>query len=148
MGRLFDAVAALIGVRQHVSYEGQAAIELESLCGDRAREYPAGILDPAPLLHAILDDLRRGVPREEIALGFHVAVSNWVAAIAQQARECSGINRIGLTGGVFQNITLLRLSVERLRSADFEVLVHRIVPANDGGLSLGQARLAMQRNPM
>jgi hydrogenase maturation protein HypF len=144
MGRLFDAVAALIGVRQKVTYEGQAAIELESLCGSaHGRIYQAPAFDSGALLRAIVKDLRAGIPREEIAAGFHETVARWVGEIAVQARMESGVNRVGLTGGVFQNITLLRRSVELLRIAGFEVLVHRIVPANDGGISLGQAVLAL-----
>jgi hydrogenase maturation protein HypF len=143
MGRLFDAVAALIGVRQRVSYEGQAAIELESLCGPRARVYPSSLLDAGPLLRAIVDDLRGGVARDEIAAGFHEAVARWVGEIAVLGRERTGLNLVGLTGGVFQNVTLLRRSVELLRADGFRVLVHRVVPANDGGLALGQAALGI-----
>jgi hydrogenase maturation protein HypF len=149
MGRLFDAVAALIGVRQRVSYEGQAAIELESLCAaGPGRFYPSETpLDPAPLMRAIVADLRAGVPREEIAAGFHDAVARWVAEIACMAREATGLNRVGLTGGVFQNITLLRRCAAILRARDFELLIHRKVPANDGGLALGQAALAFFSPP-
>jgi hydrogenase maturation protein HypF len=153
IGRLFDAVSSLIGVRQRVSYEGQAAIELESLCAPGpGRTYPAcilpgspAILDPVPMLKAIIADLGDGVPSAEIAAGFHQAVAQWVAAISRAAREETGLSRVGLTGGVFQNITLLRRSVDLLRADNFEVLVHRVVPANDGGLSLGQASLANAR---
>ena len=144
MGRLFDAVSALIGVRQRVSYEGQAAIELESLCeGRRAHPYSAATLDPAPLLQAVIEDLRAGMPREQIAAAFHETIAQWIVNISRQARENTGLNRVGLTGGVFQNLTLLRRAVELLRTQAFEVLTHRIVPANDGGLALGQAALAI-----
>jgi len=150
MGRLFDAVSALIGIRQRVTYEGQAAIELESLCGaEGVRQYPAAliagspaVLDPGPLLTAIVEDLRAGVSRETIASGFHDAVTEWVVHVSCLARCETGIERVGLTGGVFQNLTLLRRAVRRLRAEGFEVLVHRVVPANDGGLALGQAALA------
>ena len=150
MGRLFDAVSALLGIRQRVTYEGQAAIELESMSAvGPGRGYPAiivpgrpAILDPAPLLCGILEDLRAGVAREEIAAGFHDAVACWVIAICKMAREETSVNLVGLTGGVFQNVRLLRRTMDTLRANDFEVLVHRTVPANDGGLSLGQAALA------
>jgi hydrogenase maturation protein HypF len=150
MGRLFDAVSALLGVRQRVSYEGQAAIELEAICAPgTGRRYPSEIvmgvpvvLDPAPLIRAIVADLGRGVTTGEIATAFHCAIAEWVAAVSRLARARTGLNRVGLTGGVFQNITLLHLSVDLLRADGFEVLVHRAVPANDGGLSLGQAALA------
>jgi hydrogenase maturation protein HypF len=143
MGRLFDAVAALTGVRQRVSYEGQAAIELESLCGDaKGRVYASEVLDPTELLRGIVADVRAGVPREEIAAGFHDAIAGWVVEICRRARAQTGWQRVGLTGGVFQNVTLLRKSVDGLRAEGFQVLVHRKVPANDGGLALGQAVLA------
>ena len=143
MGRLFDAVASLVGVRQHVSYEGQAAIELEALCEPSGRDYPsfAEDGDPKPLLQAIMKDVRAGVHHSQIATGFHDAIAKWVLAICLQARERTGLNLVGLTGGVFQNTVLLRRSKQHLTEAGFNVLVHRKVPANDGGLALGQARL-------
>ncbi|HYA18737.1 MAG TPA: carbamoyltransferase HypF, partial [Bryobacteraceae bacterium] len=145
MGRLFDAVAALIGLRRQVSYEGQAAIELESISTSSTRGYPAdirdGVFDPAPLLAAILEDLKSGIPREEIAAAFHTAVAAWIVKASRLAREQTGLNLVGLTGGVFQNVTLLREAAAKLREDNFEVLVHRKVPANDGGLALGQAAL-------
>jgi hydrogenase maturation protein HypF len=142
MGRLFDAVSALIGVRQKVTYEGQAAIELESLCGAGAeRCYPLPP-DPGPMLRCIAEDLRAGVSREEIAGVFHETIAQWVAALAREARSRTGVNLVGLTGGVFQNLTLLRRAAQLVRDDGFELLTHRLVPANDGGLSLGQAVLA------
>ncbi len=159
MGRLFDAVSALIGVRQRVSYEGQAAIELESLCAtDSEPRYTAKIiqdspqgspvlLDPGPMLREIVADLRAGVPRERIGSGFHEAVASWIVAGSELARQSTGLNLVGLTGGVFQNLTLLRKSVTRLRAAGFDVRVHRVVPPNDGGLALGQATLGLLQTP-
>jgi hydrogenase maturation protein HypF len=137
MGRLFDAVAALIGVRQRVTYEGQAAIELESLCGEATRHYNFDNLLPG-----IIEDLRAGIPATQIASGFHEAIARWVFGLCVAARDTSGLTLVALTGGVFQNMNLLSRSVSLLRAADFEVLVHRKVPANDGGLALGQAYLA------
>lgn len=150
MGRLFDAVSALLGVRQRVSYEGQAAIELESLgTTGTMRHYSASIvpgstviLDPAPLLREMIADVRAGLCRSEIAAGFHGTVAEWVRQVCRMARSETGLQLVGLTGGVFQNLTLLRLSVDLLRADGFDVLIHRAVPANDGGLSLGQAVLA------
>jgi hydrogenase maturation protein HypF len=142
MGRFFDAVSSLLGIRQQVSYEGQAAIEMEALCGD-AREYQADAFDPGALLRAIVADLRAGLPRETIAAGFHHAVARWILEISIEARINTGVNLVGLTGGVFQNVTLLGRAVNLLRAANFNVLIHRKVPANDGGLSLGQAALAL-----
>jgi hydrogenase maturation protein HypF len=137
MGRLFDAVAALIGVRQRVTYEGQAAIELESLCGEATRHYHFDNLLPG-----IIEDLHAGTPTTQIATGFHDAIARWVLDRCVAARDTSGLRLVALTGGVFQNMTLLTRSVNLLREADFDVLVHRKVPANDGGLALGQAYLA------
>ena len=146
MGRLFDAVSALIGVRQRVTYEGQAAIELESMSeGRTAKPYAVETLNSAPLLKAIVEDMRTGVPREQIAAAFHETVAQWILDVSCQAREHAGLNRVGLTGGVFQNLTLLRRAVELLRAAEFDVLTHRVVPANDGGLALGQAALTLTK---
>jgi hydrogenase maturation protein HypF len=159
MGRLFDAVSALIGVRQRVNYEGQAAMELEALCQASGPQdtYPFPItsggmvtLDPAPLLKAILRDLRSGAALSLIATRFHSSVAAAIVDVCKLARETTGLNTAALTGGVFQNIFLLRQAVERLRCSGFQVLWHRVVPANDGGLALGQAAighaLLRQRN--
>jgi hydrogenase maturation protein HypF len=150
MGRLFDAVAALIGMRQRVNYEGQAAMELEALCESSGQHepYPFPItsgetvtLDPGPLLEAILGDLRSGAALSLIATRFHSSVASAIVEVCMLARKSTGLNTVALTGGVFQNIFLLRLAVKRLRSSSFQVLWHRVVPANDGGLSLGQAAI-------
>jgi len=150
MGRLFDAVSSLIGVRQRVNYEGQAAMELEALCESNGRNdpYPFPIargemmmLDPGPLLEAVLCDMRSGAALSLIATRFHSAVADAIAEVCRLARESTGLNTVALTGGVFQNIFLLTLAVERLRSSGFQVLWHRVVPANDGGLALGQAAI-------
>jgi hydrogenase maturation protein HypF len=150
MGRLFDAVSSLIGVRQRVNYEGQAAMELEALCESAGCDepYPFPIttgdvitLDPGPLLKAILHDLRSGVGLSLIATRFHSSVAAAIVEVCRLAREGTGLNTVALTGGVFQNIFLLKLALERLRSSGFQVLWHRVVPANDGGLALGQAAI-------
>lgn len=147
MGRLFDAVASLLGVRHTVTYEGQAAIELEAL----AAEHPAairmgcdgGVLDPAPLLRGLVDGLRAGVPRAELAWAFHHAVA--IVTVEMVTQVSDGVRLAGLTGGVFQNVLLLRLARQRLQEAGFTVLVHRVVPPNDGGLALGQAAVSVLR---
>jgi hydrogenase maturation protein HypF len=152
MGRLFDAVAALLGVRQTVDYEAQAAIEMESLSEDQP---PAGrfeltdgdpiLIDPAPVLGWLCDGLRRGVPSSLLAGAFHRAVAEMIAEVSRRIRERTGITTVALSGGVFQNMRLQRLAVERLQGDGFEVLTHRRVPANDGGLALGQAAIAAAR---
>ncbi|PZS15752.1 MAG: carbamoyltransferase HypF [Pseudonocardiales bacterium] len=154
MGRLFDAVASLLDVRHRVGYEAQAAIELEMLA-EKGRLDPAaaappwrfgvgpdGVLDYRPVVRALVDGMRCGVPRESLAYGFHVAVAEAVADSVRQIAAASGVRLVGLTGGVFQNVLLLRACRQRLADDGFEVLVHRLVPPNDGGLALGQAVVA------
>ncbi|MBC6461887.1 carbamoyltransferase HypF, partial [Actinomadura sp. HBU206391] len=149
MGRLFDAVSSLLGVRHRIGYEGQAAIELEALAGTAAEAPPLrlavgsdGVLDPGPLLHALVAGLRAGASVAELAAGFHEAVAVAVAEVATAVGRRSGVALAGLSGGVFQNVLLLRACRERLEEAGFEVLIHRVVPPNDGGLALGQAAVA------
>ncbi len=148
MGRLFDAVAALLGVRQRIDYEGQAAIELEVLAesGDLHRDSPLrfavtdGLLDPRPLLVDLVAALREGVAPAVLAAEFHDAVAVGVAAVV--ARVAAGVRLTGLTGGVFQNLLLLAQCRKRLQEAGFTVLTHQLVPPNDGGLALGQAAVS------
>lgn len=146
-GRLFDGVASLLGVRHDVDYEAQAAIELEALADTATADVPelrfaldpTGVLDPAPVLAALIDGLRAGVEPAELAAAFHNAVAAAVVAAVAAIRQRTGVGLAGLTGGVFQNVRLLRDCRQRLERAGFEVLVHQIVPPNDGGLALGQA---------
>ncbi len=152
MGRLFDAVSSLLGVRHAVSYEAQAAVELEEWAGafhGVARPYSFSIeddeIDPAPVLRAIVDDLREQLPIGAIAAGFHVAVARLVADSADELRLRTGITKVALGGGVFQNVVLVGLARAELARRRFHVLTHRIVPPNDGGLALGQAAVAAQR---
>jgi len=143
MGRLFDAVAAVLGVRDETSYEGQAAIELEQLASDRrADPYPWRFGDGAALVRAVHDDLAAGRAREEIAAAFHESV----AAGAAEACAAAGEPRtVVLSGGTFQNVRLLAATTTRLEAHGFRVLSHRLVPPNDGGLSFGQAAVAAAR---
>jgi hydrogenase maturation protein HypF len=147
MGRLFDAAAALLGVRLRVTYEGQAAIELEHLAGDEvAGPYPCAVADGVirghDLLCAVHDDLEAGRPRPAIAAAFHEGV----AAAAVTACEQAGTPRtVVLSGGTFQNLRLAASVRHRLEAAGFEVLEHRQVPPNDGGISYGQAAVAAAR---
>ncbi|MCU1679471.1 MAG: hypF [Amycolatopsis sp.] len=148
MGRLFDAVASLLGVRHRIAYEGQAAIELETLA-TQERSLPHlriavrdGMLDPAPLLAGLVGGLRRGIPQAVLSAAFHVAVADAVGEVVSAVGQAHGVRTAGLTGGVFQNVLLLRLCRSRLRDRGFEVLTHRVVPPNDGGLALGQAAVS------
>ena len=147
MGRLFDAVASLLDVCQQVSYEGQAAVELEHLArrGRYARldfAVDGAVMDPAPVIIGIVDGLRAGAEPADLAAGFHQAVIRATAAAARHCADAAGISVIGLTGGVFANRILLGGLRQSLTKAGYEVLSHRIVPCNDGGLALGQSTIA------
>jgi hydrogenase maturation protein HypF len=140
MGRLFDAVAALLGVRERVTYEGQAAIELEQLAGDvRAMPYEWRFGEGAALVRAVHDDLAAGRARAEIAAAFHESIA---AAAAEACAETGSPRTVVLSGGTFQNIRLLSSTRRRLEEHGFHVLTHRRVPPNDGGISYGQAAVA------
>jgi hydrogenase maturation protein HypF len=148
-GRLFDAVAAILGVCGEVTYEAQAAIELERLArrSHRAnRIYPFSLKDEVvrigEMFAAILDDLNGGQPREDIARAFHDTMSAVVARMSAHAKANTGIHVVVLSGGCFQNRLLLASSVDRLEREGVTVLLHRRVPANDGGLALGKAVIA------
>lgn len=148
-GRLFDAVSALLGVRSRVSYEGQAAAELEAVArlggpGGGAYELPSseGVLDPRPLLAGLWHGLQRGAPVEQLAADFHVGLSSGVAALAVTVAADAGVDTVALSGGVFQNALLSDLLSASLRAAGLQVLLHEQVPPNDGGISTGQAAIA------
>ena len=156
LGRLFDAVAALLGLRGEVVYEGQAAIELEMAAQADTHVYPFSIhdavratepatLDVTPLIRAIVEDLTRGLPAPRIAGRFHRSVAEMLAAACLRAREGTGLSTVALSGGVFQNRLLLEQLITRLEELAFHVYVNRLVPPNDGGLSLGQAAVAAAR---
>lgn len=143
MGRLFDAVAALLGVREHVTYEGQAAVELEWLAGSTSAEpYSASLQDGAALVRAAHDDLAAGRPRTEIAAAFHEGVA---AAAATACADAGSPRTVVLSGGSFQNVRLLESTRRRLEEIGFTVLTHRRVPPGDGGISYGQAAVAARR---
>ncbi|WP_102418107.1 carbamoyltransferase HypF [Mycobacterium sp. 4858] len=150
MGRLFDAVASLLGVRHRIDYEGQAAIELEALAesaaGKAGPSLPLmvradGVIDPAPMVQTLVSALYAGAPAAVLAAAFHEAVADAVAKVVAQVAGPTRL--VGLTGGVFQNVLLLNACRQRLQRAGFEVLTHRTVPPNDGGLALGQAAISM-----
>jgi hydrogenase maturation protein HypF len=152
-GRLFDGIAALVGLRQQIAFEGQAAMELEWAADPTVKDtYPIDLLAPAgpnepaildwrPLVAAVLDDLRRGVERGAIAARFHNALVEAIVAVATRV----GTPRVALTGGCFLNRLLTERAAERLAARGFEVLLHRQVPPGDGGISLGQVAVAAAR---
>jgi len=149
MGRLFDAVAALAGICTKIDYEAQGAIELEELAraGIGAEgEYPFTLdgesIRVRDLLAAVIRDVRAGESAASIGARFHNTVRTIALKSAQSVRSTRGIRGVVLSGGVWQNALLLALATDALREAGFEVYTHRCVPANDGGLALGQAMVA------
>jgi hydrogenase maturation protein HypF len=145
-GRLFDAVAALCGIRAEVNYEGQAAVELEAAADPAVRvAYPlpgTEVLDARETLVAILADLGAGVPVAEVAAKFHNAVAEGTARACAGLARAEGIELAVLSGGVFQNRLLLERTAEALEQAGLRVLVPRLLPPNDGGVAFGQAAVA------
>jgi hydrogenase maturation protein HypF len=159
-GRLFDAVGALLGVRDTINYEGQAAVELEQLAAASAAPasaaqpgYPARITPGTPftaagpdLVRAAAGDLLAGLPPAVISARFHRGMADLIVAGCQLLRESSGLGTVALSGGVFQNLLLLGTVVSLLEARGFRVLTHSRVPPNDGGISLGQAVVAAARD--
>jgi hydrogenase maturation protein HypF len=150
-GRLFDAVSALIGIRGKIDYEAQAAIEMEMASDENERgSYPFVIADKdgmnivhlKVLFSAIIQDIKNNVSQSRVSMKFHRTMAEMVVQMCQRLAKRSGIKKVALSGGVFQNRLLLRLTVAALEEAGFEVLTHSKVPTNDGGVSLGQAVIA------
>ena len=168
MGRLFDAVASLAGVRQHADYEAEAAIELESLAlsapaqvanaaryafdiktidiKDAGTDEPV-IADPGPVITSVAADVLAGEPISLVALRFHTAVSDLIVDLAERARERTGLERVALGGGVFQNALLLDKAQHALTDRGFTVLRPRLLPPNDGGIALGQILVGASAQP-
>ena len=149
-GRLFDAAAAICGIRDTVTYEGQAAAELEQLAdGSATLSYPCPVegeeIDGVALIAALGEDVALGRPTPEAAAAFHAGLAAALARACELVRDREGLHTVALSGGTWQNLLLLRRVRSRLVDAGFEVLVHRRVPPNDGGISLGQAVVANAR---
>ncbi len=156
LGRLFDAVAALLGLHAtEVVYEGQAAIALEVLaatCTDQVKSYPVcyqqgepAQLNTTPLMTAIVEDILRGEPSARIARRFHLSIAEMLAEACVEARTQTGLQIVALSGGVFQNRLLLKQLLINLKERAFQVFINRRVPPNDGGISLGQLAVAATR---
>jgi len=150
MGRLFDAVAALLGLRDTVNYEGQAAVELEAIADEAVQDGYAfavrgQIADPVPVFHDLIFDLRAGLPTATIAARFHNAVATLIVEACHRLRDERGLNTVALSGGVFQNAFLLARTLDQLNAAGFETYTNQRVPPNDGGIALGQAAVAAAR---
>jgi hydrogenase maturation protein HypF len=151
VGRLFDAAAALAGVRQRVNYEAQAAIEFESALDKNEMssyrfEIQNGIVNVRPVIEALVADVHSGSSIPIISARFHNAITEMVRQACQQIRNETGLKEIVLSGGVWQNIILLERALRRLQVDGFNIHIHRQVPANDGGLSLGQALVGAVRS--
>lgn len=147
MGRLFDAISALIGIRQKSTYEGQAAIELENLCNpDETMVYELsfgnGVIEILDLYPQIIRDYRMRVTSGTISARFHNTIAQTCLSICQRIRSNTSLNTVALSGGVWQNMTLLSKSLALLRSHGFQTLIHQRVPTNDGGISTGQLMVA------
>jgi hydrogenase maturation protein HypF len=155
MGRLFDAISAMIGIRGEIDYEGQAAVELEMIAykGNHTNGkegYPYHIVEDngirimklGDLLSAIAEDSGQNVPVEMISVKFHNTIAQMANEMCQLIASETGIKQVALTGGVFQNRLLLTKTVSLLENSGFQVFTHRQVPCNDGGISLGQAVIA------
>jgi hydrogenase maturation protein HypF len=156
-GRLFDAVASLVGVRDCVSFEGQAAVQLEWLATEAGIEdsYPfeierphapsretAAIVDTRPVIRAVVEDIERGVETRRIARRFHSTIVSIIEKTCCALRKETGIEAVVLSGGVFMNALIAREAAHSLLKADFRVYQHHLVPPNDGGLCLGQLAVA------
>lgn len=149
MGRLFDAVSSLLGIRHHVTYEGQAAIELENICDNATEDaYTISVSDEVigilDLFPQIILDMRNRVPNPVISARFHNSIANLCLELCLLVRNKIGNKKVALSGGVWQNMTLLQKTIHLLRNRSFEVLLHRRVPTNDGGISLGQTLITAQ----
>jgi hydrogenase maturation protein HypF len=153
MGRLFDAVAALIGVRGTIEYEAQAAIDLETCASEAPEEeksYPfsaseengISVIKVRDLLAAVINDWKGKTPRATIARRFHNTIARMILEICQTISTKTGIKAAALSGGVFQNRLLSRKTRAMVESAGLRVYTHQQVPCNDGGISLGQAVIA------
>lgn len=150
MGRLFDAAAALAGVRQRVNYEAQAAIEFEALAdpdeaGGYDFEFQSPLIRARPAIEQLIADVLAGVSLPVISARFHNGVAEMVKTVCLHLSDQYDLSEVALSGGVWQNITLLRKTLNLLEREGFTVYVHSRVPANDGGLALGQAAIAGYR---
>jgi hydrogenase maturation protein HypF len=150
-GRLFDGVAAILNIRGENSYDAQAAIELEVAAGSIGTNSvqpiipmldSLGELNIAPFIRQIVDGLKSGESLSRLALQFHLNLAELFIKAAKRIRDERGIDKVALSGGVFQNLIFFEYLLNRLKECRFTVLTHKELPANDGGLSLGQAVIA------
>jgi hydrogenase maturation protein HypF len=154
IGRLFDAVSSIVGIRDTITYQGQAAIELEMIARDRGGEfYKFGIreengiyvIDPAPVIESIIKDIKNKTAVASISTKFHLGLAEMIVRVSSLLREESRMNKVCLSGGVFQNMILRKMATKRLEKNNFTVYNHKNIPPNDGGISAGQVAVAMKR---
>jgi len=160
VGRLFDAAAALLGLRDQTEFEAQAAIALEVVAGEvPGGQYPFRtaqpggviVIETAEFFRALVRDIQKGVPVPHIAASFHNTLAQIVVEVCRRIRRSNGQNNVALSGGVFQNVRLLTGTVERLTQEGFHTYTHSRVPPNDGGIALGQIAVAgalLQHRPV
>ncbi|HAX61222.1 MAG TPA: carbamoyltransferase HypF [Elusimicrobia bacterium] len=151
VGRLFDAVASIINLRQEITCESQAAVELEQMADDRLQiadcyeyEIIKDEIDVKKMIVGIVDDLKNKKSKSEISVKFHNTLAKIILDICKKLKKETKINRVALSGGVFQNSVLVEKSVKLLESAGFKVFTNNQVPSNDGGISLGQVWIALK----
>jgi hydrogenase maturation protein HypF len=153
MGRLFDAVASIAGIRHRVGYDAQAAMELESLArtaeprGGYRFRHDGDVVDPGPVVAEVVADVLAGVPAAVVAARFQQSVVDLVVTVLCRLREETGLARATLSGGVFLNAWLTGHCARALGEHGFEVLRHQRVPASDAGLALGQIAVLAHRTP-
>ncbi len=148
VGRLFDGVAALIGLHQQISYEAQNAIALETIADpeDQSRyEFPIqdGQILVSPVMRAVFEDLKHRVAPAAISARFHNGLTSCAVSVTEEIRSQTGLRQVVLSGGVWQNKTLIKQTINALKASGFEVFWPHKLPTNDGGLSLGQALVAL-----
>lgn len=151
-GRLFDAVSSLIGIKDIITFEGEAAIKLEMLADNKCSEmYEFKIsdkvhaaIDTRQIIKGIVEDIKLDVPTSIISARFHNTIAEITLSVAEKIRNMQGLEKVVFSGGVFQNSFLVKKIKEKFASADFKIFFNEKIPANDGGISLGQAVVASE----
>jgi hydrogenase maturation protein HypF len=154
LGRLFDGIAAILGIKSHVSYEGEAAVALEMMADRKGHSWYAFELEkdgyyrilPRSIIRGIVHDMLHGIPHAEICGKFHATIIRMYSELCERLRKETGLDRIVLSGGSFQNTILLGGFIKSLEEKRFRVYSHHLVPSNDGGLCLGQAMVAASKS--
>jgi len=154
IGRLFDAVSSILGIRDSINYQGQAAIELEMIAKENGGEFYkfdiskniyTYIIDPKNVIESIVEDIKNGTPKQSISSKFHIGLAEMIVKVSNLLREETEVDKVCLSGGVFQNIVLRNETTKRLRKENFKVYNHKKLPPNDGGISAGQVAIAIKR---